>query len=106
MLLLIGGPEPRRAPVLRACPCEGPQCLGSVLPCSHVWVATPSRPLLKNTARCGIGATHNAGGELPRIMVRRSSAAEHPTPPGPPVRALLSSSRSGVGLCPIRRLLD
>src|SRR5215212_7655148 len=31
---------------------------------------------------------------------------EHPTPPGPPLCALLSASRSGPGLCPIWRLLD
>src|SRR5215207_3883263 len=32
------------------------------------------------------------------------SPSEHPTPPGPPY-ALLSASRSGPGLCPLRRLL-
>ena len=43
------------------------------------------------------GLRNGSQNELPRKPIRRGSATEHPTPPGAPC-ALLSPSRSGVGL--------
>src|SRR5215211_4962813 len=40
--------------------------------------------------------------ELRRNPISRSSATEHPTPPGPPLCVLLAVSRIGLGRCPLR----
>src|SRR5215218_52180 len=62
---------------------------------------------LRNSSAIAVIRSFAALNSSSRSIVTSLSAAEHPMPPGPPLCALLSPSRSGVGLlCPIGFLLD